>query len=203
MLRYLIASGSDLEAEDEYGMTPLHVAALSGKQAVVELFASSGANLQRHTRTISQDEHTALTFVAMRGHLDIVVFLIGKYEQLDDMDASGRIAMIREDGEQAIALAKANRHIEITLRLKEVWVRAEQKSFAMFKLEDFDVAEAKARRRRGLGGENDIHEAGLSREKAQAQNELIESLIGGNLNPRESMHLLSLAQPSDERSRGT
>jgi hypothetical protein len=139
----------------------------------------------------------------MSGHLDIVKFLIRKYEQLDDMDVSGSIAMIREDGEQAIELAKANRHIEVTLRLKEAWVRAEPKSFAMFKLEDVEVAEAKARRRRGLGGEDDLQEAGLSREKAEEQNKLIESLIGGDLNPRESMHLLSLAQPSDERSRGT
>jgi ankyrin repeat protein/energy-coupling factor transporter ATP-binding protein EcfA2 len=203
VLKYLISSGSDLEAEDENGVRPLHVAALSGKRAVVELLVSSGANLQRHTNKISKYEHTALTFAAMSGHLDIVKFLTRKYEQLDDMDVSGSIAMIREDGEQAIELAKTNRHIEVTLRLKEAWVRAESKSFAMFKLEDFDVAEAKARRRRGLGGEDNLQEAGLSREKAEEQNKLIESLIGGDLNPRESMHLLSLAQPSDERSRGT
>lgn len=78
----------------------------------------------------------------------------------------------------------------------------------MFKFVDVKVAAARAAQKsrlKSVEGEHKDAEAsrsGSKSTKTEDQNMFIERLIGGSLSPRESVHLLSLAQPSDERSRG-
>jgi hypothetical protein len=210
VLTYLIEAGSDIEAEDESGTRPLHVAALTGKLDAVKLLVSRGASLQQHTKVISGYEHTALTFAAMSGHLDVVAFIVGKYEYLDDMDVTGGFGMIRDDGPQAIELAKSKRHNEICKVLENALNRVQQRSFSLFKLEDHKVVASRAAAAAANGvaagkssADRNTREAQAEEVTAGEQNKIIERLIGGNLSSRESIHLLSLAQRSNEQSRET
>jgi Ankyrin repeats (3 copies) len=213
IMKYLINAGSDLEAEDENGVRPLHTAALAGRLEAVKLLIASGASLQAHTKMVSGFERTPLTFAVMAGCLDIVTFIIGKYELLDSMDISGGgLGMIRDDGSDALQLAKSNRHEKIAQSIESALSRAEQRSFTAFKAEDAKVVAARranaAKQASSLAGEGKgkEKETDLTADQesnAESQNSLIERLIGQDLSPRESVHLLSFAQPSNERSRGT
>ncbi len=67
-----IAAGSDVNAVDEIGFTPLMVAALSGQVDIVQLLLSAGADINAK----SVDGNTALMFAIQTEQPDMALFLI-------------------------------------------------------------------------------------------------------------------------------
>jgi len=135
----------------------------------------SGANLQpRIAKNESGHEGvTPLALAASQGHTDVLEYFLGKYQEMDDMDITGKSAMIRTDIEVASKLALNARHVDILKMLQKAETLANEKS-----------------------------KTGIVR-KPGAQNQLVEKLIGGNMNPRASVHLLSLAESSTDSPRGS
>ena len=78
-LKYLVNSGSDVNAKDLPGWTPLVWAAFQGNKEVVDELVILGATLDEKT----ESGNTALTLAANNGHYDIVKYLESKGASLD------------------------------------------------------------------------------------------------------------------------
>ena len=72
VVRLLIKSGANKEAQDKDGWTPLYFAAVKGHEAVARLLIESGANIEAQ----SKDGWTLLHWVAQQGHEAVVRLLI-------------------------------------------------------------------------------------------------------------------------------
>jgi ankyrin repeat protein len=70
----LLAHGADINAQEEWGMTPLHIAASWGHQNMVELLLESGADLNAGDKS----GYTPLTYSQARGQGQLADFLITK-----------------------------------------------------------------------------------------------------------------------------
>jgi len=85
----LASSGSDLNAVDKDGWTPLMFAAWSGLNATATKLVELGANLN----LADHQGNTALTLAAMRGHSEIVKVLLAKGAVKDTATLKGRKAL--------------------------------------------------------------------------------------------------------------
>lgn len=73
-IRGFILSGADVDAQNEAGLTPLHLAALSGQKEAARALIQGGANVN----ACDSRGHTALNYARGNGHLDIAGMLCAR-----------------------------------------------------------------------------------------------------------------------------
>jgi ankyrin repeat protein len=71
-LKALVEAGTQLEAKDERGLTPLHVAALHGQAEAAKILAAAGASIE----ALDNQRETPLHLAAMRGHAAVIKLLV-------------------------------------------------------------------------------------------------------------------------------
>jgi len=173
ILDLLIRAGADIEAEDRNGMRPLHSAASSGELATAQFLVESGANLQPH---ITKDEsgHEGVTPLALAAWRGHTEVLEYFLRKYQEMDDMNILCKS--------AMIRTDIEVATTLALNARHVDI---------LKMLQKAETLANEKSSLV------------RKPGAQNQLVEKLIGGNMNPRASVHLLSLAESSTDSPRGS
>lgn len=101
VVKFLLARGANIDANDELGETPLYCAAYGGELEVAKLLLTGGAAVNAKTK----DGWTALCVAAKRGHADVVKLLL----------RSGADAAIKvKDMYTPLNYAVLNGHKEIT-----------------------------------------------------------------------------------------
>ena len=81
-----LASGTDVNAKDEDGVTPLLVATANGRKEIVELLIREGADVNAKVNGV-----TPLHQAAIRGHKEIAKLLIAKGAHLNAKDDVGKL----------------------------------------------------------------------------------------------------------------
>ena len=74
-----LAAGTDVNAKDIQGVTPLHRAAYFGYKKVAELLIANGADMNAK----DEDETTPLHYAAWEGHKEVAELLIAKGADLN------------------------------------------------------------------------------------------------------------------------
>ncbi|CAF1605151.1 unnamed protein product [Rotaria magnacalcarata] len=95
-----IREGTDIDATDAYGYTPLINAAMLGRADIVKVLIDAGADIQKP----GQFGYTALHAAAQNGHLEVVQTLV-KY--------GASVNCKNEDGDIPLILAVRGTHAEI------------------------------------------------------------------------------------------
>jgi ankyrin repeat protein len=98
-VKQYLADGEDVNANDEFGFTPLLHAASSGHKEIVELLISNGANVNAKGDLGT----TPLLWAAINGHKEVVELLIAK----------GADVMAKRAGRTPLHRAASNGHKEI------------------------------------------------------------------------------------------
>ncbi len=135
----LIADGTDVNAKDNFGMTPLHTAVRAGRTDVVGLLTANGADINAK----SNAGHTPLFLAVAKGSKNIAEQLIargaavntkdkfdmtplhsaahtGNKDMVELLIAKGaNINAISIKGHTPLTLAKASGHTEITFFLRK------------------------------------------------------------------------------------
>jgi hypothetical protein len=88
-VKLLIENGVNVNSQNTFGRTPLHVAVESGNLNLVKLLIEKGANLDIQDR----DGRTPLHMAAMSNSLDIVKLLIEKGADVNVKDRNGQIPL--------------------------------------------------------------------------------------------------------------
>ncbi|MDR6889079.1 MULTISPECIES: ankyrin repeat domain-containing protein [Variovorax] len=104
-LKSLIASGTNLDARDARGRTPLHVAAHARQREAVTLLAKAGANLD----ALEDDRYDAVTIASVADDVPTLALLLS-------LGASARQVTSRYDGTALIAAAHLG-HDEVVRQL--------------------------------------------------------------------------------------
>ena len=99
-----LAAGADVNAKEEYGVTPLHRVAYEGHKEIAELLIAKGADVDAKDK----QGWTPLHFAAQFGHKEVVELLIAKGADLNakDDDDDGKTPLDYADGEIADLLRK-------------------------------------------------------------------------------------------------
>lgn len=84
--RLLPQNAGLLDARDEKGRTPLHLAALNGHKDAVLLLIEKGAEVNLKSLP---EQRTALHFAAWKGHTDVVRLLLEKGAKIDALESDG------------------------------------------------------------------------------------------------------------------
>ena len=87
-MRKLLDAGSDIEEKDSYGGTPLYIAALTGRKAVVRVLLDRGAD----TEAMSDCGVTPLFAASMKGHDAVAQMLLGS-TPLSPSNGQGQISL--------------------------------------------------------------------------------------------------------------
>ena len=110
----LVSAGADVNAQDEFQDTPLHLAAGGGDAAVVSTLMAAGA----YAGLRNANQHTPLHLAADNGHLEVVVALI---EGGADVNAQSvhqitplYLALRRKHKDVAAALVKAGAKVIVS-----------------------------------------------------------------------------------------
>ena len=82
-----LAAGTDVNARDSIGETPLYLAARSGRKEIVELLIAKGADVNEKDDFYGT---TPLHWAAVYGHKEIAELLIGEGAEVNAMDNFGR-----------------------------------------------------------------------------------------------------------------
>jgi ankyrin repeat protein len=93
-LERLLAAGSNADARDEHGRTPLHIAAFRQHAGVIRALAKAGADLG----ALESDRYDAVTIAAVAGDEPTLELLLS-------LGASARLVTSRYDGTALIAAA--------------------------------------------------------------------------------------------------
>jgi len=80
-----LASGTDVNAKDDDGVTPLLVAAVSGRKEIIELLIREGADVNAKVNGV-----TPLHQAAFRSHKEIAELLIANGADLNAVDNVGK-----------------------------------------------------------------------------------------------------------------
>lgn len=94
-------------AQDRMGATPLHCAALNGKEAVLRLLVEAGANLEAQDRA----GDTPLLLAIRQGHASVVQSLLNIGASVSQGSASGRFPLglaVEQGSEQLVQLLLAH-----------------------------------------------------------------------------------------------
>ena len=86
-MNLLLENGANLECKDEYGLTPLSLAAQQGHEAVVKLLLEQNAELECKDHKYGL---TPLSLAAERGHEAVVKLLLEKGANTESIDSSCR-----------------------------------------------------------------------------------------------------------------
>jgi ankyrin repeat protein len=105
----LLEKGSDPNAQDYDGQTPLHTVASKGDVLIVELLLKHGADPNTQTKF----GYTPLHLAAMEGHVDVVRLLL---------EHGADPTIKNKDGKTPLDLARAEGHREVFLVIEE-WLR--------------------------------------------------------------------------------
>lgn len=89
IVREALGYGADIEAENEVGFRPLHVAAANGHTEVVRFLLDHGADINARDRY----QTTALHRAASQGHDQVVRFLLERDAWVSLKDGIGRTAL--------------------------------------------------------------------------------------------------------------
>jgi ankyrin repeat protein len=81
-----IAAGADVNAKDDWGKTPLYVAALGGHKEIAELLIAEGADINAK----DEDGHTPLHQAALDGQKEIAELLIAEGADVNAVGDLGR-----------------------------------------------------------------------------------------------------------------
>lgn len=81
-VKRLLESGSNVEEPDDFGCTPLYMAALRGSAKIVDLLLSKGAEINAQNK----DGYTALMKAAQYGHAETVRYFKKKKNQMHLID---------------------------------------------------------------------------------------------------------------------
>ena len=102
-----LAAGTDVDAKNDDGMTPLHRAAHRGHKEITEMLIAKGADLNAKAGGVGE---TPLHQAAMTGHKEIVELLIAKGADVNAEEDEGKTpldyAIIGKDTETADLLRK-------------------------------------------------------------------------------------------------
>ena len=99
----LIANGSDVNAKNQNGYTPLHKAVDDGHKEIVELLIAKGADVNAMEGGGGTPLHHAVLFV---GDKKLAELLIAKGADVNAMDKDGNTPLNYADGEIAALLRK-------------------------------------------------------------------------------------------------
>ena len=70
-----MAAGTDVNAKDKHGYTPLHNAALEGHKEVAELLIQNGADVNAKSESVIGEDKTALDWAVDQDHTRIADLL--------------------------------------------------------------------------------------------------------------------------------
>jgi ankyrin repeat protein len=93
-LKKLLTSGASVNARDQFGRTPVHVATFAKHPEIIRALALAGANLE----LLENDRYDALTIAAVADDEDTLRVLLG-------LGASAKLTTSRYDGTALIAAA--------------------------------------------------------------------------------------------------
>lgn len=100
LLEMLLRAGADVDAQDRYGSSALHQAALGGHQRAVQVLVGHGADVG----AVTDDGSTSLHCAASSGSAGVTGVLLGSRPDLDAMD---------ENGDTPLLVAVQGRHLEV------------------------------------------------------------------------------------------
>ena len=112
-VKFLLASGASAnQADNKYGITPLHSAVQNGHLEIVEILIASGGLVNK----ASNNGNTPLYMASSKGHLEIVKVLIA---------SGGLVNEANNNGFTPLSVAQMNGHTEIVVfLLREInWQR--------------------------------------------------------------------------------
>ena len=84
----LLDRGADIEATDNYGFTPLYLAAINDHEAVVTCLLGRGAEINAK----NEDGITPLYCAAVNGHEAVVTCLLDRGADTEAIDKDGKTA---------------------------------------------------------------------------------------------------------------
>ena len=96
-----LAAGADVNAKDDWGKTPLYVAALGGHKEIAELLIAKGADVNAK----GDGGVTTLQLAASRGHKELAELLIAEGAEINAKDEDGHTPLHQAalDGQKEIA----------------------------------------------------------------------------------------------------
>lgn len=106
-----LAAGADVNGKSEVGLSPLILAAMTGKTSIVEALCDAGASLNQTVtgKAANTDGFTALHFAALNGHEEVAQLLLTKGAERNAKAANGLTPL---------ALATALKQQEVVAVLK-------------------------------------------------------------------------------------